>query len=534
MSLRFLPVSPRALLVELPDLERVLALHQALTRDPVAGLAETIPAARTLMIRTLPGHPADGALAAAVAARLPEDGSARLTPTGPPIEIPLRYDGEDLPGVAALMGLSTTEVIAAHQDTVWQVGFCGFAPGFAYMTCADPRFDLPRHPSPRTRIPTGSVALAARFCGIYPQDTPGGWQLIGTTPVPMWDMRRAPPALLAPGMRVRFVAHRAGLRPSARLPEARQPEPAPAPQTPALTIRATAFPLLFQDEGRAGQASQGISGSGALDLGALRRANRAVGNPSGAAALEVTLGPLWLRAERAVTLALSGAAGRIEILAPQGPLSAPPGQAFALDPGEELLVHPPERGMRSYLALRGGFRVARVLGSAARDTLAMIGPDPLGAGAGLVAGELATLATSDPGPGPLLPRPGDLVELPVTLGPRADWLAPDQIERFLATEWRVSPQSSRVGIRLSADRPLTLARKDELPSEATEAGAVQLPHSGQPVLFLADHPLTGGYPVIATLLPRALDLAGQIPPGARIRFTAERVFAPIQPTGGPA
>ena len=118
----------------------------------------------------------------------------------------------------------------------------------------------------------------------------------------------------------------------------------------------------------------------------------------------------------------------------------------------------------------------------------------------------------------------------MTLGPRTDWFTPQMVQHFLTQEWLVTPQSSRVGIRLSGEQPMTRPDANELPSEGTETGAIQIPHSGQPVLFLADHPLTGGYPVIATLMPQALDLAGQIPPGARIRFAAAAPFATIDPT----
>ena len=196
----------------------------------------------------------------------------------------MTYDGEDLDDVARLMDLTTSEVIAAHQAATWQVAFCGFAPGFAYMTCEDARFDLPRRPSPRTRIPAGSVALAGRFCGVYPQETPGGWQLIGRTEVPMWDLGRDPPALLRPGVRCRFVQGGGKVHPSASIPQA-QPDQ-------GLRIVSTVFPLVFQDDGRPGQGGQGVSASGALDMGALHRANRAVGNPSGDPALEITLGPV--------------------------------------------------------------------------------------------------------------------------------------------------------------------------------------------------------------------------------------------------
>ncbi len=514
--MRFLPVGPRTLLVELADLDETLALFDALTAAALPDVAEIVPAARTLMIRTVPGVAADAGLAAQIAARQPAPGTARHRGPLETVEIPVTYEGEDLADVARHMGLTVAEVIAAHQAATWQVAFCGFAPGFAYMTGDDPRFELPRRPAPRTRIPAGSVALAARFCGIYPQDTPGGWQVIGTTRLPMWDLSRDPPALLRPGVRARFVEGRAEVHPSVALPQ-------PATD-PALTLLAAAFPVLFQDEGRPGQAGQGVSASGALDLGALRRANRAVGNPANAAALELTLGPVRLRAEAPVTLALTGAAQ-----ARVAGATIAPGTAFALDAGDELAIDPPAAGMRSYLALRGGFAVAPVLASCATDTLAFVGPDPLKPGATLGCARRPAMAVTDPEPQPVLPKAGDLVELPVTLGPRTDWFTPDMVAHFLAQDWLVTPQSSRVGIRLQGAVPLTRPDARELPSEGTETGAIQVPHSGQPVLFLADHPLTGGYPVIATLLPAALDLAGQIPPGARIRFAATAPFAPIPP-----
>lgn len=510
--MRFLPVGPRTLLVELADLDATLALFDALLADPVPGVAEIIPAARTLMIRVAPGYAADGALAAQVMARQPAPGTVREASPVETVEIPMTYDGADLADVARHMDLTVAEVIAAHQATTWQVAFCGFAPGFAYMTGDDPRFDLPRRSAPRTRIPAGSVALAARFCGIYPQDTPGGWQLIGTTRVPMWDLSRDPPALLRPGLRARFVEGVAEVHPSAAIPE---------PQgRPALTVLQTAFPIVFQDEGRPGQGGQGVSASGALDMGALHRANRAVGNPSDAPVLEITLGPVRLRADQPVTLALTGAA--------QATVAGHPmPTAFALDAGDEVLIPPPAAGMRSYLALRGGFDVAPVLGSAATDTLAFVGPDLLNTDARLYAANRPATTIAAPEDQPALPKPGDVVELPVTLGPRADWFTPDMIAHFLSQDWLVTPQSSRVGIRLEG-APVTRADARELPSEGTETGAIQIPHSGQPVLFLADHPLTGGYPVIATLLPSALDLAGQIPPGARVRFTAAASFQDIE------
>lgn len=518
--MRFLPVGPRTFLIELADLASTLALLDALTSDPVEGVEEIVPAARTLMIRTAPGVAADAVLAGAIEMRRNQSGLDHSAIYAETVDIPVCYEGEDMPEVARHMGLSVAEVIEAHQAATWQVAFCGFAPGFAYLSGSDPRFNLPRRSSPRTRIPAGSVALAARFSGIYPRDTPGGWQLIGTTPEPMWDLSREPPALLRPGMRVRFVAHR-GLAKRKKPAHAARDLPPPI-QPPALTLLASVFPVLFQDEGRPGQAGQGVSASGALDVPALRGANRAVGNPADAAALELTLGPVQFRAESAVTLALTGA-GRAVVAG----RTMAAGSPFALDPGDVVTVDPPATGMRSYLALRGCFAVEPVLGSCATDTLAAIGPLALNVGDVVRAAGRPASAVAPADPVPDLPRPGDLVTLPVTLGPRADWFAAEMLERFLTQEWEVTPQSSRVGIRLQGVQALTRDDSRELPSEGTELGAIQVPHSGQPVIFLADHPLTGGYPVIATLLPEAIPRAGQIPPGARIRFAAVAPFAPL-------
>ena len=512
--MRFLPVAPDCTLIELPDLASTLALFDALEAAALPEVAELIPAARTLMLRLRPRYSLDAALLARLRALPPAP--PRNADAGAAIEIPVTYDGEDLADVARLMKLSTAEVIAAHQAANWQVAFCGFAPGFAYLTCDDPRFDLPRRASPRPRIPAGSVALAGRFGGVYPQASPGGWQLIGTTNLPMWDITRDPPALLQPGAHVRFVARQAIYPATPVAPKA----------TSGLRILSCAFPITVQDMGRPGRAAQGVARSGAMDPSALRRANRMVGNPPDAAALELTLGPVRLTVDQPVELALSGAIGRAVIEGSPATVIDTT-RPFALDAGEVLALSPPSSGMRGYLARRGGFVAARILGSAARDTLAALGPDAL------AAGDVIALDTQPAGPvtegvpAAPLPAPGDLVTLPVTLGPRTDWFPPDQVALFLSQIWEVTPEASRTGLRL-AGQPLHREAR-ELPSEGTAPGAIQIPHSGLPVLFLADHPLTGGYPVIATLLPEALPLAGQLPPGARIRFAAAHPFAEIAP-----
>jgi allophanate hydrolase subunit 2 len=180
----------------------------------------------------------------------------------------------------------------------------------------------------------------------------------------------------------------------------------------------------------------------------------------------------------------------------------------------------PARGVCSYLAVRGSFAVEPVLGSASRDVLAGIGPEPLRAGDVLAvgAGRPPSAVALDAGPVPALPATADVVVLDVVLGPRADWCAPGAVDVLTGQDWTVTPQSNRVGLRLHGPSRVERSRLDELPSEATVAGALQVPPSGQPVLFMADHPVTGGYPVIACVAAHHLDLAAQVPVGGRLRF----------------
>jgi len=189
---------PDGLLVELSSLDQVLRLAAELRRRAPPGLVEIVPAARTVL---LAGAGLD-ALASEIATwRLPP-----LAPDAqPPVEIPVRYDGPDLDEVCALTKLSRDELIAQHAGPVLTVAFCGFAPGFGYLSGLPASLHVPRRPSPRTQVEAGSVALAGEFTAVYPRASPGGWQVIGHTGVAMWDAARDPPSLLAPGARVRFV-----------------------------------------------------------------------------------------------------------------------------------------------------------------------------------------------------------------------------------------------------------------------------------------------------------------------------------------
>ncbi|MFT0532194.1 5-oxoprolinase/urea amidolyase family protein [Castellaniella hirudinis] len=552
---RCLPAGDGAVLAELRSLDETLALFQALGRRP-AGVEDVVPAARTLLVLFRPS-----ALSARDVADWLRRTAAALTAvsddaSGAPlaasdarlVEIPVRYEGEDLDEVAALLGLTRAELIERHTGSDYLAAFAGFAPGFVYLAGGDPCFHgIPRRAAPRVRVPAGSVAVAGDFSAVYPSDSPGGWQLLGVTPWRMWDMERVEPALVRPGFRVRFRDLEAAgaayslpgenaCPPADGAVKAASMGPAAAAAPSAcFEVLSAGTQTLVQDLGRPGLTGMGVSLSGALDRGALRAANRIVGNPADAPVLENALGGLRLACRGRAVVAITGAQAQIHLTTAGGVrLPAASGQPLALDDGDELRIGAPGAGVRCYVAVRGGWDVAPVLGSCATDTLAGIGPAPLRSGDRLRVGTApggvrpsAVLADAAAPPPP--PRRGALVVLDIVLGPRSDWFSPAALDLLAQQEWTVTPQSDRVGMRLTGPEPLTRSRQGELPSEGTVAGAIQVPASGQPVLFLADHPLTGGYPVIGAVVGRDLDRAAQIPVGARLRFRPTGPFKEILP-----
>lgn len=260
MSLRILPSGESAVLVECDGLDEVLALHDTLAAAPLDGLLELVPAARTLLVAVDPdrapletaaawvrraapgarapvpadpgrvstaGAPSTGAMRPplqvpgrsgvvdagvgspdrmtdAAHTATPADADANAAAAAATVAVPVVYDGADLEAAGALLDMTPEALVARHTAAAWRVAFIGFAPGFAYLVSDDWPFDVPRLDAPRTRVPAGAVGLAGGFSGVYPRESPGGWQLIGRTGLPLWDLAADPPALLTPGTRVRF------------------------------------------------------------------------------------------------------------------------------------------------------------------------------------------------------------------------------------------------------------------------------------------------------------------------------------------
>lgn len=516
-------VGQRGLLVRCDRPASAAAAFRAGAQAAGILLEEVVPGADTVLI--VVGAPADvERLAALVAVTAthpgPADGPGGRAPEpgATVVDIPVVYDGADLGAVAEATGLTEAEVIIEHQRPLYEAAFCGFAPGFAYLEGLPPELHLRRRSSPRPGVPAGSVAVADRYSAVYPRATPGGWHLLGRTDVTLWDARRRPPALLVPGTRVRFVA----------VPEL-PPRPAPygvperqqavtmGGQTATLEVIDAGLYTTVQDAGRAGHAHEGVAPSGWLDGPAATLANRLVGNDPGVAVLEVTIsGPALRLIDRCGTsrrIAVTGAVASVRVDGSPIALHAP----FELPAGSRLDVGPLTGGARMYLAVSGGVETEVVLASRSTDSLSGLGPPALRTGDRLPLGadhgrrppiDLAPVRSLDPVP-----------VLRVVTGPADDLLEPGALERLVDATWTVGVRSNRVGLRLEGTPlPTAAGSAAEMPPQAMVTGAVQVPPSGEPIVFLADHPVTGGYPVVAVVVDADLHLAGQLAPGASVRF----------------
>jgi KipI family sensor histidine kinase inhibitor len=538
-------VGDAALLVTAPGVAARLAA--AISSAALPGVVDVVPGAATVLVVTEPGRWDLAVLARRLRALpLPDEAAA----SGAEVEIPVRYDGADLAALADLTGLTAAEVTERHQAARYRVGWMGFSPGFGYLTGLDPVLAaVPRLGTPRASVPAGSVAIGGGLAAVYPAPSPGGWWLLGRTTARMWDPRRQPPALLAPGTPVRFRAV-----PPRDSPTVSSPAPDPAAPDPAAPGGARTGPVevlrtgplaTIQDLGRPGYAHLGVPHAGAADPDSLKRANRLVGNSDGTAGLEVTLGRLQLRFHAAAVVAVTGAQVAVSLTAAAAnPAEAPFGRAVDVPAGTVLRLAAPADGLRSYLSIRGGIDVPPELGSRSADLLSGLGPRPLRPGDRLPVGAIgpaprrspASLAgrvapaSSDPAAPPASPArgdpargdpgrsdPGGPVLLRIWTGPRDDWFEPAALLALTAANYQVTPTSNRTGLRLSG-APLVRAQAGELPTEGMVTGALQVPPDGQPILLLADHQTTGGYPVIAVVHSADLGRAAQLRPGRLVRF----------------
>jgi antagonist of KipI len=519
---RVLPVGDAAVTVELGTgldsrtSARVRALDLALARAPFDGFRESVPTHRSLLVlydATVTRFSAVARTLLSLAASL-----AAPPPPGRRHEVPVVYGGDDGPDLAALAadrGLSEREAGLLHAATEYTAFMLGFTPGFAYLGLLPEALESPRHATPRVRVPAGSVALAGRQTGVYPVASPGGWRIVGRTSRRFFDPFREEPALVAPGDRVRFV-------PVAELPS---PETASAPPpfsgTPTVEVLAPGLLTTVQDAGRSGHRRVGVSGAGPVDARAHAAANRAAGNPPGAAALECTVTGPSLLFLAPLHFAVTGAdLGTVLERADLGLWPVPPGASVLARPGNVLRFTGPRSGCRAYVALHGGIDVPAVLGSRSTDLQSAFGGF---AGRALRRGDRlavmppteTTLSVDVP-----LARPATRATARVVLGPQADHFDAAAVASLLAGPWRVGATSDRVGCRLEGE-PLRHVGPAEILSDGMVPGSIQVPPDGRPIVMLADGPTTGGYPKLATVVTADLPLVAQLVPGeGEVRFEA--------------
>ena len=294
------------------------------------------------------------------------------------------------------------------------------------------------------------------------------------------------------------------------------PAGARAPRPRALEVLAPGPSTTVQDLGRPGLAHLGVGASGTADRGAHRLAQRLVGNPEGAAGLEVVLGGLRVRARGALLVAAAGAPAGLRVDGRAAATRCP----VVVPDGAVLELAAPPTGVRTVLAVRGGIQVPAVLGSRSTDVLAGLGPAAVAAGDVLPVGVPdeagCTAPVVDLAP-PVRPDRGGPAVLRAVPGPREDWFAPGTLQALARTPWTAGRDGDRVGLRLAGE-PLVRSRPGELPSEGVVRGSLQVPPSGLPTLLLADHPVTGGYPVVAVVVDADVDRAAQLRPGDAVRF----------------
>lgn len=422
--------------------------------------------------------------------------------------------GDDLTNVAANAGKSVEEVITVHASGSYTVGAVGFVPGFTYLIGLPPSLTTPRRASPRLQVPPGSVGIGGNQTGIYALPSAGGWNLIGRSPTTLFDPAADPPVALKLGDSLSFR----------RIEEADFSHLTTDPVGPTgdgpIEVVSAGMQTTVQDLGRYGMARYGVATDGAADRASLVDANQRVGNPPQAAALELTHQGPTLRFHRRLRFAFAGA----DLGARLNRRPLPLGRVFETMPGDELtcIPHPNTSGARAYLAVKGGFDVPLVMGSASTSLSAGIGGWH---GRALVAGDRIGVGqeafpTTVFTPG-MQPKTSCRPDAPFRIvpGPQRHRFSDATWQRLLSERFTVSGDANRVGIRLLGPSLAPESGADIL-SEGLVTGSIQVTGEGQAIVMLPGHATIGGYTRIATVIAEDWDRLGQLSPGDEIRLEA--------------
>lgn len=537
VSIRF----PQEISAEVHDM--VISTLTMIKGAGLPGVLDVIPAYASIMVRFDPLITDGEAVKNAVSALL-ADKPVRLASSGEgrTVEIPVCYGGEcgpDLENVVKHTGLDRDSVIAIHSGKEYPVHMIGFTAGFPYLGGMDERLATPRLKVPRTHIEAGSVGIAGAQTGIYSVASPGGWQIIGRTPLRLFSPDREEPFLVKAGDRIRFrsiseaefrrLSEEQGADAEAEACEKREGDKveafADASSAPARTITLTRPGLLttVQDTGRHGYLNSGISECGAMDTEALILGNRLLGNDPGAAGLEATLMTPGIRFGSDTEFCVTG--GYCEIRFADSDQIIPMNEVVKAPAGTELLSVPVTLGCRTYLTFAGGIGVPSVLGSRSADSRASVGG--ISGGRKLAQGDVLPLADrvdEEPEQLSTLPRNTSQIGaavriLFVTKGPQFGDLSDEGIDTFLAEEYTVSSDSDRMGTRFDGPRlGFDHGADGNIITDGVLRGAIQVVPSGQPILMNADAQVSGGYAKPFWLATVSRSAAAQLRPGDKVRF----------------
>jgi KipI family sensor histidine kinase inhibitor len=509
------------------DLNReAIGVAEAIRRARLRGVRDVVPAYRSVAVFFDPLETDVDGIRATLEACDPTESRVHAPRR---VDVPVVYGGEwgpDLGEVAAFAGCDTETVIDRHVSRTYRVFMLGFLPGFPYMAPVDPSIAAPRRPTPRIGVPAGSVGIAGWQTGIYPSDSPGGWQIIGRTRLTLFDPDRDPPALFAPGDTVRFVRADVDVVSGFSRTEVRLN--ADTTTQPAVTVLKAGLLSTIQDRGRWGHQHLGVPPGGPMDPVAHDLANVLVGNSFDAATLEATLVGPHIRFEHPVRIAVTGGDLSPEVDGVPLPREVPTDCAG----GSVLRFGRRQSGGRAYVAVAGGVDVPVVLGSRATHVQSRMGGIE---GRVLRAGDTFTIGRGGPDPSrasgsPRASSRGDMARLTsgsisirggarlrMMRGPQADDFEDAAFEYLQRARFIISPQSNRMGYRLTGAR-VPVSPAGDMISDATFTGGLQIPPSGEPILLMADRQTTGGYPQIAVLISADLSVAAQLLPGDWIEF----------------
>lgn len=508
---RLFDVAEGVVLVEYPEASeeeanrRAVVAARRMSARPPAGLLGSVPGARTLVVFFDPRALSRQRLGEVI--RRGESAASETSRRR--LVVPAFYDadpatGPDLLDLAAAAGLSPVEFARRHAAGDYRVAFLGFAPGFPYLAGLPEELHARRLSTPRVRVPAGSIGIGGPYTGIYPEETPGGWRLIGRAAVRLFDVRRDPPALLLPGDAVRFEAvsrdeferRRSILdgEAAARFPRIFG--------RPLFRIGSPGALTSVQGEPRYGWAIYGVPPGGAMDVESLSRGNWLLGNPPLAPALEMSLVGPELEVLSDAVICFSG--GLVEPRTGRGPVNT--GGPCEVHAGDRLSVGPIRGAARSYLCVAGGL---------ARSDR----PEPLRR---LVAGDTVPGRAEPARGGERIPARAEFeakaeLRIRVLSGPQQEGFGREGLATFLENAYWVSSASDRRGIRLDGPA-IANSRSPDIPPEGTALGAIQVPRDGQPIILGPDRPVTGGYAKIATVIEADFPRVARALPGTLLRF----------------